>query len=125
MNEDSILRAIAKTFDDVHVVEADGNFFFFRGPERMFPFVTLVTNDLYDSVSNLNRSGVFRLNIGVSKKTFRSLFGSSSSPFDLTALDRLMPHPVYAPQNWVCVLNPGDETFRAIRPLLAEAYERA
>jgi hypothetical protein len=40
-------------------------------------------------------------------------------------LDRLVPHPVYAPQSWVSVLNPSQETFRVVEPLLAEAYERA
>ncbi|HEX5502790.1 MAG TPA: DUF6194 family protein, partial [Thermomicrobiales bacterium] len=39
--------------------------------------------------------------------------------------DRLLPHPVYAPQSWVCVLNPSDETFQTVRPLLAEAYDQA
>ena len=42
-----------------------------------------------------------------------------------TALHQLMPHPVYAPQSWVCVLNPSPETFRAAQPLLAEAYAMA
>jgi hypothetical protein len=36
-----------------------------------------------------------------------------------------MPHPVYAPQSWVCVLNPSRETFEAVQPLLAEAYSIA
>jgi hypothetical protein len=36
-----------------------------------------------------------------------------------------MPHPVYAAQFYVCVLNPGAETFEAVKPLLAEAYSIA
>ena len=36
-----------------------------------------------------------------------------------------MPHPVYAAQSWVCVLNPSDATFESLRPLLAEAHQRA
>jgi hypothetical protein len=44
---------------------------------------------------------------------------------DFTTLDQILPHPVYAPQSWVCVLNPSDETFQAVRPLLAEAYDLA
>jgi hypothetical protein len=36
-----------------------------------------------------------------------------------------MPHPVYAPQGWVCVLNPSAETFERVKPLLREAYEIA
>ena len=34
-----------------------------------------------------------------------------------------MPHPVYGKMYWVCVLNPGEETFRKVEALLAEAYE--
>ncbi|MBB5235210.1 hypothetical protein HNQ09_002662 [Deinococcus budaensis] len=36
-----------------------------------------------------------------------------------------MPHPVYAPVGWVCVLNPAAVTFEGLRPLLQEAYEKA
>jgi hypothetical protein len=36
-----------------------------------------------------------------------------------------MPHPDYAPQSFICVLNPGDATAQQLLPLLAEAYERA
>ena len=45
--------------------------------------------------------------------------------YDFTALDVIMPHPDYAPQSFICVLSPGDETFERLRPLLAEAYEIA
>jgi len=96
-----------------------------------------VTKDYgdFDRASNLNRPGVFRLNIGVNKDTYRSLFGPQpplpgassvvDTGHDFTAVDQLMPHPVYAPQSWVCVLNPSEATFQAVRPLLAEAYELA
>ena len=51
--------------------------------------------------------------------------GIGDTDHDFTALDQLMPHPVYAPQSWVCVLNPSDATFQKIQPLLAEAYDLA
>src|SRR5690606_13205540 len=83
----------------------------------------------FDNASQLNRPGVFRLNIGVGRDTFRALFGdppsgdaTANTDYDFAALDRLMPHPVYAPQWWVCVLNPSPETFDAVKPLLAEAH---
>jgi hypothetical protein len=31
---------------------------------------------------------------------------------------------VYAPQAWVCVLNPRADTFEAVKALLADAYAR-
>jgi hypothetical protein len=101
----------------------------------MLPFATLVTNDLYNNASNLNRHGVFRLNIGVSKDTYRSLFGPQPAfpgasrvvemGHDFTALDQIMPHPIYAPQSWIRVLNPSEATFQTVRPLPAEAYNLA
>jgi hypothetical protein len=52
------------------------------------------------------------------------VFGAEDD-YDFTALDVLMPHPVYGPNHFVCVLNPSDSTFDAVRPLLNEAYEIA
>ncbi|HJT57008.1 MAG TPA: DUF6194 family protein [Ktedonobacteraceae bacterium] len=147
MNEVEISRYITETFEGVDVVADAGNSFFFYNPDsnvppdHRFPFVTLVTSDLYDQFSNLNRGSVFRLNIGIGKQTFRSLFGDpapssgrdraeindeNTSDYDFTALDQVMPHPVYGRMYWVCVLNPGQETFETkVRQLLAEAYELA
>jgi Family of unknown function (DUF6194) len=135
MDETSISQYITDTFAGVEVVEASGNRFFFYDPDHKFPFATLETNDEDDQASNLNRPSVFRLNIGVSKQTYQSLFGSQTAPsgegkgtgggHDFTVLDRIMPHPVYGKMYWVCVLNPSAETFQAVRPLLAEAYELA
>jgi hypothetical protein len=58
----------------------------------------------FDARSNLDRPGVFRLNIGISKKAYDSLFPADGD-HDFTALDTLMPHPVYGVNHWVCVLN--------------------
>ncbi|HJZ54921.1 MAG TPA: DUF6194 family protein [Gemmataceae bacterium] len=98
--------------------------FFFHGRQRKFPFATLTTADEYERFSDLKRPGVFRLNVGVSKQSFQSLFGGTGG-HDFTALDQLMPHPVYGKMYWVCVLNPSPATFEAVKPLLAEAYEMA
>ena len=92
-------------------------------------FTTIVTKDYreFDESSQLDRPGVFRLNIGVSRETFRALFGhlpteESTESYDFAALDRVMPHPAYGRQSWVCVLNPTPETFATVKPLLAEAH---
>ena len=79
LDEAAIVQYITDTFDDVHVATSEGNSFFFFGPfdnENKFPFATLVTNDNYDQTSDLHRPSVFRLNIGIGKPTFLSLFGS-------------------------------------------------
>jgi Family of unknown function (DUF6194) len=136
MDQETIGRYLTETFADVQTASADGATFFFYGTERMLPFATLMTkDDVYDRASNLDRPGVFRLNIGVARDTYRALFGPAparagaggavDSGHDFTALDQLMPHPVYAPQSWVCVLNPSETTFEKVKPLLAEAYALA
>ena len=142
MNEGSIRRFIASEFAgvdaDIGSKEAGspeiawGDTFFIYDPQRnlegsrRFPFATIVTKDYgdFDDKSNLNRPEVFRLNIGVSKETYRSLFPDEAE-HDFSALDVLLPHPAYGPNHWVCVLNPSETTFEKLKPLLTEAYRIA
>ena len=70
MDEASIREYILTSFPDIGLTDANGDSYFFTDPEKMFPFVTLVTSDAHDQVSDLNRPGVYRLNIGVGKQTF-------------------------------------------------------
>jgi len=67
---------------------------------------------------------VFRLNIGVGKATFERLVGAMTDP-DYAVIDAIVPHPVYAKQRWIAILNPSWSTFdETVKPLVAEAYER-
>jgi hypothetical protein len=136
MDADALTDYITTTFPNVETTYAMGYTFFFVAPNRKLPFATIGTEDNeYDSVSNLSRPPVFRLNIGVSKKTYQSMFGAQrvalgpsgmiETGHDFAALDLIMPHPTYAPQSWVCVLNPGESTLPRVRALLEEAYELA
>jgi uncharacterized protein DUF6194 len=130
MNETQLAEYIAATFAGVETSNVFGYTFFFRGPDREMPFATIASADNdYDHVSNLDRPGVFRLNVGVGKDTYRAVVGSERprpgagvTGCDFTALDRIMPHPDYAAQGWVCVLNPSDATLATVQRLLAEAY---
>jgi len=88
-----------------------------------------------DQASQLNRAGVFRVNFGVAKQTYERLFGPKparppkggviTTQHDFTALDQLIPHPVYGWMGWLSVLNPSGQTFEALRPLIDEAHDRA
>jgi hypothetical protein len=136
MDQSAITLYISTTFAGVDVVVASresgapemswGDAFFFCEGDHRFPFATIVTKDYpgFDAASNLNRAGVFRLNIGVGKETFQALFGQERA-HDFAALNTILPHPVYGRQYWVCVLNPSEATFEAAKPLLGEAYELA
>ena len=129
MNESSVADYITQTFPGVETTTNFGYTFFFYRSDRILPFATLASSDYdYDHISNLDRPGVFRLNIGVSKQTFQSLFGTAKvdiNSYDFTALDVIMPHPEYAQQSFICVLSPSEATFERIRALLAEAYDIA
>jgi len=139
LDEAAITRYIATALPGVDVIVASreggapeiawGDSFSIYDPDRdlddarRFPFATIVTKDYgdFDNASNLDRQGVFRLNIGVSKETFAKLFGAKSE-YDFTGLDRLIPHPVYGRNQWVSVLNTSNSTFESIKPLLKEAH---
>jgi hypothetical protein len=139
MDEEAITQFLCTSYDDVQVTSVDETSFFFYGSGRKYPFATLSTkDDDSDRSSNLNRPSVYRLNIGVSKETYRSKFGPEpAQPYpaaacavetghDFSGLDQLMPHPIYAGLAWLCVLNPGQVTFQQqVRPLLDEAYKMA
>jgi hypothetical protein len=136
MDEAAVIASITSAFEGSETTVADGNTFFFTGSDHMFPFATLVAGDEYETVSDLNRPGVYRLNIGVGKETFRAHFGDETTfpdmnaglgaiptNYDFAALDRLLPHPVYGRQLWVCILNPSAATFeKVVMPLLTEAH---
>jgi len=124
---DEITRWITTTYPDTVVTSALGASFFSVDEKHWPNFATIVTTDEHDmgNQSKLSaRPDVFRLNIGVGKETFARLVASMVAP-DYAALDTILPHPVYAKQRWIAILNPSRRTFdEVIKPLIAEAYER-
>lgn len=124
-----ITSYITDTFENVETTANMGYTFFFYRDDHMHAFATIAsTGNEYEKISNLERPSVYRLNIGISRETFKSLFGKGKidlSPYDFTALDTIMPHPDYSLQHFLCVLSPSEATFEKIKPLLAEAYEVA
>jgi len=85
-----------------------------------------------DRASNISRSGIFRVNLGVRKTTFTKMFSyipkrpaageAIEMDYDFTELNKIMPHPVYAWMGWICVLNPSAETFEQLKPLIQESH---
>ncbi|MFR9806372.1 DUF6194 family protein [Pseudonocardia sp. RS010] len=124
MDSDELSRTILTTCPGAVVLEAAGDLFFVHDPEgalpdeREQPFATIVTGDRYDDVSDMDRPGVYRLNVEVSK----ARYGQLDLGTDLTADDVFLPHPVYASQHWICVLNPGPRTAGLIYELIVEAH---
>ena len=129
IDESFITSYITNTFENVETTVNLGYTFFFYRDDHMHAFATIAsTGNEYEKISNLDRPGVYRLNIGLRRETFQALFGKGKidlSPYDFTALDTIMPHPEYSSQHFICVLSPGEATFERIRSLLAEAYDVA
>lgn len=118
-----------------------GDTFFFRVPAgvdplaaRAMPFATIVTKDYpgFDTASDLNRPDTFRVNVAVGRVMFEQLLGyppaahaEHAADWDHTVADRLTPHPVYAAQGWVSVVNPGPTSADVLRAALRQARDRA
>jgi hypothetical protein len=113
-----------ESLENVQRTENYGYIFYLIGDEQMLPFVTIANTDNdYDNVSNLNRQGVFRINIGVSRATFDSLIPESlPDPIDYTILNTFLPHPDYAKQNFICILNPTGDNTEKTKQLFQEAH---
>jgi hypothetical protein len=123
---EAIRDALLERYPETVVAEALGATFFSLDKSHWPNYATIVTTDEHDegAPSNLARPSAFRLNIGVGRETFERLVGSMAEP-DYAAYDRILPHPVYAKQRWISVLNPSDATFRdVVLPLIAEAHDR-
>ena len=121
---ETITEYIKETYPETVVLEMTGTWFFSLDEKHWPNFATIVTTDEHDQASNLSRPDVFRLNIGVDRSTFNRVAESAAEP-DYTALDQLLPHPVYARQLWISILNPSTTTFEeTVVPLLELAHDR-
>lgn len=149
MTEAEIIRAFTALPGVVHLLASDengapdvawGDSFFYYDPDnedpdhRRLPFATIVTKDYpgFDTTSDLDRPGVFRLNLAAGRDQFEALFGFAPAEldehrteFDFAALDRIIPHPVYGPQGWISVLVPGAGSRERTKQLITQVYERA
>jgi hypothetical protein len=124
---EAIITYLTTTYPETDIVTIPGAWFFSLDPEKHWPnYATIVTTDEHDmgSPSILSeRPEVFRLNLGVDKATFERI-ALDPDP-DYSALDRVLPHPVYADQRWISILNPSRSTWsETVIPLIAVAHDR-
>jgi hypothetical protein len=122
MNQTQV-ETFIESLENVQQTENFGYKFYFVGDDHMLPFTTIANTDNdYDSVSNLNRPGIFRINIGVSRATFDKLIPKSTDPIDYTTVNTFLPHPDYAKQNFICILNPTGDNIEKTKQLIQEAH---
>jgi len=136
MSIEELKTYIIQNFQNVNIVELDGDLFFMYDNNDKLPFATIITKDNeYDSTSNLNREGFYRLNVGLDKDTFVPMFGGLTDEkgfeaylnlgIDFTKEDTILPHPTYGAMYWVCVVNPSKETFEeSLKKYLGLSYNK-
>lgn len=111
-----------------------GDVFFYyapdgRLPQNIQPYGTIITKNYPDDTSSgLDHAARWRVNIRVGREALHELTGPG--PVDATAADPaatdvLVPHPVYGPAGWVCVINPGARTAATVLRLLRDAHQAA
>lgn len=140
MTPDKILNYCLENLEETVLVESWGEKGIFYNPDHVLKrgvyILTVKEKDGdNDKGSNLNRENVYRVNLGIQKKTFIELFGAIPKrppaggvvdmDYNFAALDEILPHPVYAWMAWICVLNPSEQTFEELKPYIQEAYEYA
>ena len=112
-----------------------GDHFFYCAPDGEVhgneqPYATIVTKDYPDdTASRLDAPGRWRLNIHVGRARYGELLGEQGArpgaEVDLARTDTVLPHPSYAAQGWVAIVNPGPATLASALLLLREAHEAA
>lgn len=137
---ETVHRFITQELEGVVPKDAWGETSYFYNPGLVFDrgtyFATIKQKDgENDQASNLDRDGVWRLNMGVSKGAYFALFGPPpprpekggivDGGWDFTAKDQLTPHPVYGWMSWLSVLNPSNETWEKCTALISDAHKRA
>ena len=101
-----------------------GDTFFYYAPDgkmptRTQPFATIVTKNYpEDSESDLDRAGVFRVNVHPSRASFAQWVAQAGG--DPSAIDEIIRHPIYGSVGWLAVLNPGVRTAHTTKELLYE-----
>ena len=140
MKPADIIEKIVSSFEGVIPKSSWGETSLFYNPGKLLPngvyFCTIKEkNGDNDKSSNLDRDGVYRLSIGISKESYKVQFGPRSkrpskgciidTGHDFTETNKLMPHPIYGWMSWIQVLNPTVLTFASAYPLITEAHSNA
>ena len=125
--QEEMIGLIRERWPDAVTAAIEGAIFFSLDEKHWPNFATIVWQDDFDegAVSRLTeRPGVYRVNVGVDREAFSRLVDGATEP-DYAAFDRFLPHPVYAKQRWISILNPSHATAREeLMPLIGMAHDR-
>lgn len=137
MTSENILSYCLENLEGTVLVDSWGEKGIFYNPQNKLKrgvyILTVKEKDgENDQSSNLNRDGIYRVNLGVRKSTFIKLFNKIPNrpekgktvemKYDFSSIDKIIPHPVYAWMSWICCLNPSEKTFEELKPFITESY---
>jgi hypothetical protein len=140
MSPIEIVRDVSDRLEGVAPKASWGETSLFYNPGQLLPngvyFCTIKEHDgANDQSSKLDREGVYRLAIGLTRDSYQRLFGARpgrppkggvvETDDDFAALNVLMPHPIYGWMGWAQVLSPTFETYTEVFPLIQEAHGAA
>ncbi|WP_239673203.1 DUF6194 family protein [Mangrovibacillus cuniculi] len=135
-----MIEYVINTYPGTVVTNNWGEQGVFYNPDRKLPkgiyILTIKEKDgANDRASQLNREGLYRINLGISKTSFIKLFGEIPKrpsagnvidmEYDFSMVDEILPHPVYGWMSWISVINPSLHTFEKMKPYIDEAYNLA
>ncbi len=131
---DGVLE-LAPTADSPFPEIAWGDHFFYfapdgQVPEREQPYATIVTKNYPDDIlCDLDQPDRWRLNVHVGRVAYIELLGTDPrvepTAVDFTAVDTVLPHPVYRAQGWISIVNPAARTQALAVDLLGRAHDAA
>lgn len=110
--------------------------FYSRGGGKYFFLGIREFDSEGDTLSRLDRHGVFRVTLRLSKDKFNALFSKSAkpdksgyitrAPEDYDKKNKITPHPVLSGDYCIQCLNPEEKLFETLlKELIAESYRRA
>lgn len=129
-----------RRFDGVVPKASWGETSLFYNPGQALPngvyFCTIKEKDgANDKASQLDRCDVFRLSVGIGREAYEKQFGARpkrpvkggiiTAEYDFSAVNTLMPHPIYGWMSWVQILNPSEEALTELLPFIDRAYTEA
>jgi hypothetical protein len=140
LEPEAILRAVLRLDPGLRVEPYYGERAVFYNPGAVAPLGTIVCaikdhDGPNDRASRLSRPGVYRFAFGMTPDGYERHFGTpprrpakgarlALPGHDLTRLDALAPHPVYAWMRWVQILSPSAARSAELQPLLVESLDR-
>lgn len=137
MKPEDILGYVMQNFEGLNLLYLLGEKGLFYNPGKKVPkgtcVVTIREDAKHDKVAGeKGEENWYQVSLCVSRRTFENLFGQTPEQYGEqkdtrgdtpVEVDVIMPHPEHGHLSWVAVINPGEATFKKLKPLLKEAYE--